>query len=91
MVRINLQDGIDIFVSRFVFPQRDVDIGTAQMRRNIIGIDLERLVEEPHGAILVAPAAEHIALDLKSFGGARVGGDSFVDQLVGLGWFTSAQ
>ena len=76
-----------ILVSGLVFSQRDVDIGPAQLSRDILGVDLERLVEEPYGAVLIATTAEHVALDLQSFGRAGVGGDHFVDQLVGLGWF----
>jgi len=34
---------------------------------------------------------QHLTLDLKSFGRARVGGDRFVHQLVSLGRFTSVQ
>ena len=45
-----LQDEIYIFVSRLYLSQRDVDIGTIQMSRNVLGVDLQRLVEEPHGA-----------------------------------------
>src|SRR5262249_914439 len=91
MVRRSLEDRIDVFVTRLLFSQRDVDVGTVQMRRNIFGIDLERLVEEPHGAFLIAPAAEHLALDMKRFGRARVGSNRFVYQLVGFGRVCSGQ
>jgi hypothetical protein len=49
------------------------------MSRNVLGIDLQRLVKEPDGALLVPSAAEHRTLDQKSFGRARVGSDRFVD------------
>src|ERR1700736_1024496 len=61
------------------------------MRRDVLGVDLQRLVEEPHGALLVASAAEHLAFDLTSFGRASVGGDRLVNQLVSLGWLGSGQ
>src|SRR5580704_7526559 len=61
------------------------------MRQNVLGIDLQRLVEEPHAALLVAAAAEYLALDLKSFGRARVGSNRPVNQLVGLSRFGSSQ
>ena len=38
----------------------------------LLGDDLQRLVEQPDGVPLVAQDAEHLALDLKGFGRARV-------------------
>src|SRR5262249_25667961 len=46
---------------------------------------------EPHGTLLVASAAEHLALDLQSFSRARVGGNCCVDQRVGFAWLGSGK
>ncbi len=61
------------------------------MRQQVFGINFQRLVEQANGAVLVTSAAPHLSLYLKRFGRPRIGGDRFVDKLVGLIGFRSRQ
>ena len=62
VVREGLRDGINIFDSRPVFSQSNIDGGSAQMSRNVLGIDLERLVEKHAWRLLGHPecGASHL-------------------------------
>ena len=40
LVRVSLEDRIDVFVNRLVLVERDVHVGAAEMDPNVVGIDL---------------------------------------------------
>ena len=61
------------------------------MRQQVFRINFQRLVEQANGAVLVTSAPQHLSLHLKSFGRPWVGGDRFIDKLVGLLGFRSRQ
>ena len=86
-----LEDGIEILVGRLVFAERDVDVGTAQMRQQVFRINFQRLVEQANGAVLVTSAPQHLSLYLKSFGRPWICGDRFIDKLGGLLGFRPRQ
>ena len=48
IIRNRFEDRIEILVGRFKFPQSDVGVSAAQMRLQILGIDLESVVEKAH-------------------------------------------
>ena len=61
------------------------------MRQQVFRINFQRLVEQANGPVLVASAAQHLSLHLKSFGRPWIGGDRLIDNLARLLGFCSCQ
>ncbi len=62
-----LQDGIEIMIRSGQFASRYIDVGATETSQLIIGIDLERFVEEPHRPVCITTRPQHVAFDLQQF------------------------